>query len=43
MARFSVMLGAGYAGGILSAAADGMRSAEQVCRLLEARQVSDSH
>ena len=26
--------GAGYAGGILSAAADGMRSAEQVCRLL---------
>ena len=27
----------------LSAAADGMRSAEQVCRLLEARQVSDSH
>ncbi len=35
--------GAGYAGGILSAAADGMRSAEQVCRLLEARQVSDSH
>ena len=35
--------GAGYAGGILSAAADGMRSAEQVCRLLEARQVSDPH
>ena len=35
--------GAGYAGGILSAAADGMRSSEQVCRLLEARQVSDPH
>ena len=24
--------GAGYAGGILSAAADGMRTAEQICR-----------
>ena len=27
--------GAGYAGGILSAAADGMRCAEQICKKLE--------
>ncbi len=29
--------GAGYAGGILSAAADGMRCAEQVCAALAAQ------
>ena len=27
--------GAGYAGGILSAAADGMRCAEQICRFIQ--------